>query len=99
MIPPGVVDPAQYVYEQKFKQTKADIEYICPICHKKLQCQSRVLEHIAAVHEQLRIYDCVFCDQTYKYKSNLRTHIKKKHSDQVECPHCNNRRFPNFDML
>ena len=61
----------------------------CPICDKKLQCQSRVLEHVAAVHEEQRIYDCVFCDQTYKYKSNLRAHIKKKHkTEKPICPVC-----------
>jgi len=74
-------------------------EYRCPQCKKKLQCQARVLEHMAAVHEEQRIYDCFFCDVTYKYKSNLRAHIKKKHTSQMNCPKCPNRVFVKFDVL
>lgn len=74
-------------------------EYQCPMCKKKLQCQARVLEHIAAVHEEQRIYDCFFCDVTYKYKSNLRAHIKKKHTSEMKCPKCPNRVFVKFDVL
>lgn len=84
----------------KHGQTLPNHEFHCPICNKQLQCQSRVLEHVAAVHEEQRIYDCVFCDQTYKYKSNLRAHIKKKHSNEKPiCPVCPNKQFPNFDTM
>jgi len=74
-------------------------DYHCPVCNKKLQCAARVLEHIAAVHEEQRIYDCFYCDVTYKYKSNLRAHIKKKHTQETHCPKCLGKEFDQFTDL
>ena len=74
-------------------------DYHCPVCNKKLQCAARVLEHVAAVHEEQRIYDCFYCDVTYKYKSNLRAHIKKKHIQETHCPKCLGKEFGQFSEL
>jgi len=74
-------------------------DYHCPVCNKKLQCAARVLEHVAAVHEEQRIYDCFYCDVTYKYKSNLRAHIKKKHTQETHCPKCLGKEFDQFPDL
>ena len=58
-----------------------------------------MLEHVAAVHEEQRIYDCFYCDVTYKYKSNLRAHIKKKHTQETHCPKCLGKEFDQFPDL
>ena len=57
----------------------------CSFCQKVYQGpqpsirQRKLMDHIDSVHLKIRSYECQFCDKKYPAKSQLCTHLKKKH--------------------
>ena len=61
----------------------------CSFCLKVYQGpqpsirQRKLMDHIDSVHLKIRSFKCQFCDKTYPSKSQLCTHLKLKHSEEI----------------
>ena len=56
-------------------------EYTCNYCPKVVRGvknKSHMREHVQ-IHIDGLQFNCTFCDKTYKYRTNLKTHISKEH--------------------
>lgn len=56
----------------------AGLRYICRICGKSFSRRSRLIEHEKR-HSDLRLFQCLYCERSYKHKHNMAFHMFNAH--------------------
>lgn len=54
----------------------------CEFCNKVFMNQYSLLLH-RKVHTGDNPFECLFCEKTYRRKSDLKTHVRKKHKSEL----------------
>ncbi len=72
-------DRARQLKEKNFIMEDLSGRNICLICQASFASTYTVTRHIAAVHIAMNIYPCDICSLSYSTKSQLYTHVKRKH--------------------
>ena len=66
---------------------KKQTSYDCDLCDKSFNCPMLLSDHILAVHENVKRYECEHCGQNFFSRSNLVMHIIS-HSKSYKCEKC-----------
>lgn len=62
------------------KKTRA---FVCEVCNQSFKRQISLLEHMS-LHTGVALYQCTFCDKTFNANSNLYSHRKKAHPEELK---------------
>ena len=64
---------------------------VCGVCQKRFTSKYAILHHVA-VHTGEKPFQCAVCEKQFTQPANLRTHVKKKHgnnlNNQNKCDFC-----------
>ncbi|XP_063698721.1 zinc finger protein 91-like [Culicoides brevitarsis] len=71
-----------------------DTRFFCDLCDKSYRKKRDLKDHIEIIHLGIQIHTCSECNESFKFRSGLTLHIKRKHTllDHV-CDECGKRFF------
>ena len=58
-------------------------KFQCEICQKKFSRHEQLMNHQEITHFKDSPYDCKECDENFDNMSEMRNHLKKKHSYKI----------------
>ena len=77
--------------KQHMRLHTGDNLLVCGVCQKKFTSKYAILHHVA-VHTGEKPFQCAVCEKQFTQPANLRTHVKKKHGNnlnsQNRCDYC-----------
>ena len=75
-------------FHQQQKTSKESFD--CEKCDKTYSSYQCLTNHVAAVHEGVKIKKCDYCQKEFSKKSELKKHIAEIHKEEKnhKCNHC-----------
>ena len=71
--------------QKSFRSERPDAKHPCEICCRKFTTPHWLRHHLSAVHGvgDVKTYKCDVCTRVFNQKSNLATHMKRKHAGRT----------------
>ena len=60
----------------------------CQKCDKKFTRSFILKNHVLAVHDQSRFYNCIICSKTFNTKNHLTRHMNCHNENKFQCDIC-----------
>ena len=59
-------------------------KFECDLCEKKFSKQEQLMHHKEIIHFKDAPYDCKICNKNFTNMSDMRDHLRKKHSYKID---------------
>ena len=59
-------------------------KFQCELCQKKFSRHEDLMQHQEITHFKDSLYDCKECDKNFHSMSEMRDHLKQKHSYKID---------------